>query len=331
MLINSLVSLIAPCYNGEQYLERFLNSLLNQTYTNIQFIFVDDGSTDNTLCIANKYKADLESKFSEVIYIQQKNGGAGSAVNNALKYVKGEFLAWADCDDVLHMENIEMKLKYLLEHQEFGLVLCGARVIDEDSNECIEKRVLPKGQQVKNIFEKIIFSGIPCYSGVAMIRTKLLLDKLGEERTIFFDAEVGQNWQLLLPVAYDHSCGYLQTCLYDYYIRADSHSHQNEYNKIMQRSYAQENVLHHILDFVDKENKENLFHKIALKYIYERMNISFYAMKSEDFFENYKRVYILEKNVHFKWKVKALILRNRLIRYIYLIWKRTRKLPVYFK
>ena len=67
-----------------------------------------------------------------------------------------------------------------------------------------------------------IISGIPAYPGVFMIRTKLLFDKL-DDREIYYNREAGQNYQLLLPVAYDSKCGFIDNVLYKYYVRMDSH------------------------------------------------------------------------------------------------------------
>ena len=67
--MNPLVSIITPCYNGEKFLERFLDSVLNQTYENIELILVNDGSTDKTDDIANKYKNTFDDRDYAYIYI----------------------------------------------------------------------------------------------------------------------------------------------------------------------------------------------------------------------------------------------------------------------
>ena len=67
--MNPLVSIITPCYNGEKFLERFLDSVLNQTYENIELILVNDGSTDKTDDIANKYKNKFDERDYAYIYI----------------------------------------------------------------------------------------------------------------------------------------------------------------------------------------------------------------------------------------------------------------------
>lgn len=103
---SNIVTLIAPFYNAEDYLERFLISLLGQTYINVQVILVNDGSDDNSDDVVKRYTDKLKDKFYEFIYLKKNNGGAASAINFALKYVEGEYLCWADCDDELLPDNI---------------------------------------------------------------------------------------------------------------------------------------------------------------------------------------------------------------------------------
>ena len=121
MLKNDLVSLIVPFYNSEDYIERLLQSVLKQSYKKIQFILVNDGSTDRSEEIVLEYKKKLDNYLYEFIYLTQKNGGAASAVNNALKYVDGEFLTWADSDDELNVKNIEKKHLFLQKNNEMFL------------------------------------------------------------------------------------------------------------------------------------------------------------------------------------------------------------------
>ena len=68
-----LVSIITPCYNGEKYVEKYLNSILNQTYTKIEVIFINDGSTDNTERIVKNFIKRFEKKGIKLIYIYQEN------------------------------------------------------------------------------------------------------------------------------------------------------------------------------------------------------------------------------------------------------------------
>lgn len=275
MLERALISMISPFYNGEEYLSRFLDSVLSQTSTNVQFILVNDGSTDNSEIIVDKYRIRLEEKFVEFLYLKKENGGAASAINTALKYVKGEYLCWADCDDVLLPYNIEKKYKFLEEHKEYGLVNCGARAISQDTGRTLGELVIPKSQQCNNMFRRII-SGIPVYPGVFMIRTELLLKKLSN-RDIYYNREVGQNYQLLLPVAYENQCGFIDDILYLYYVREDSHSHNVDYEKTYFRTYARETLLENVLVFMDEKKRKKLLDEIHLDSARQRFRISFVA------------------------------------------------------
>lgn len=316
--MKDLVTLIAPCYNGEKYIERFLKSVLAQTYKNIQFILVNDGSTDNTERIINSYKNDLEANFTEFIYIKQDNNGAASAVCNALKYVKGEYLAWADVDDILHEDNILLKVNYLKDHPTDGMVLCAAQSIDENTNTLIRPYSYDENNKQRYIFDKLIFGGILCFSGVFMIRTELLFRRL-KNKEIYWEKEVGQNWQLLLPVAYDNSCGYIDDILYDYYVRSDSHSHNVDYDRTIKRTYAQERVLKKILEFVEDNERQDLFKKIEQKYVLQRINLCIAEGRFEEYGMYYKELKNMGRDINLscKERLRYSIMGNKITRKVY--------------
>ncbi len=103
-LINPKISIIIPVYNSEKYLKDCLDSLLNQTFNEIEIICVDDGSTDNSLSILKQY-----AKYdNRIIILQQKNQGAGVARNNGMKIAKGEYLLFLDSDDFFKKEMIQI-------------------------------------------------------------------------------------------------------------------------------------------------------------------------------------------------------------------------------
>ena len=110
---NELVSVITPCYNVANTLVCYLQSLLNQTYENIEVIAVDDGSTDETANILKKYISIFSQHRMTLKYIYQKNSGLGAAINTGLKYVSGEYLCWADPDDFYIPTSIEKRIKIL--------------------------------------------------------------------------------------------------------------------------------------------------------------------------------------------------------------------------
>lgn len=92
---NELISVIVPIYNTSKYLSKCIDSIINQTYKNLEIILVNDGSTDNSLDICNKYKL-IDSR---IIIINKDNGGLSSAKNIGLDNHKGRYIAFIDSDD----------------------------------------------------------------------------------------------------------------------------------------------------------------------------------------------------------------------------------------
>lgn len=266
------VSIITPVYNGCSYIGRFIKSLLAQTYENVQVIIINDGSTDGTHEIIENYKENIERKMKEFLYITIPNGGAGYAVNYALKYVKGEYLTWADSDDELLPTNLEKKVEFLDDNPEYGMVHCGAKAIDQNSNSELYDLIIPKEARKDNMFHEII-KGIPCYPGVFMIRTNLLFNTL-TNKEIYYNPEVGQNYQLLLPVAYCSKCGFLDDILYLYYVRMDSHSRNSSFRQNFERTYTREEALENILTFLPKEIYSLEISNIKKESIIRRFNMA---------------------------------------------------------
>ena len=97
------VSVIIAIYNAEEYLEECLNSVINQTLREIEVICVNDGSTDNTLCILETY-SNLDDR---VIILNQQNKGAGVARNYGMSIAKGEYLSFLDADDFFELDMLE--------------------------------------------------------------------------------------------------------------------------------------------------------------------------------------------------------------------------------
>lgn len=111
---NIKVSIIIPVYNVEKYIDRCLKSVIGQTYRNLEIIVVDDGSTDKSGKIVDKYKA-LDSR---VIAVHKKNGGLSSARNAGMKYISGTFTIFVDSDDYLEQNAIEKLIKYMKDDVE---------------------------------------------------------------------------------------------------------------------------------------------------------------------------------------------------------------------
>ena len=122
---NPLVSVIVPNYNYSQYLENCLNSILNQNYSNLEIIFVDDGSNDRSVTIAEEFGERVK------VFVQEHQG-VNAARNLGIKNATGTYIALCDSDDVWLPEKIELQVNFLESNGEFGLVYSGICVVSEN-------------------------------------------------------------------------------------------------------------------------------------------------------------------------------------------------------
>lgn len=115
MSINEpLVSVIIPSYNHEKYISDCIDSIVNQTYKNIQLIIIDDGSTDNSPSIINKKVVSIKDCFGDIVFISnESNQGVLKSLNQALLEVRGEYISFCASDDKLLPSNIEMLSGFL--------------------------------------------------------------------------------------------------------------------------------------------------------------------------------------------------------------------------
>ena len=127
MIMADLVSIIIPVFNSENYLDRCINSVLNQTYDNLDVILVNDGSTDNSLKICKKY----ELKDKRVTVINQNNLGVSSARNAGIGIAKGKFIQFVDSDDFIEPEMTEIMVS-IINKDHSDIVICGLKRISKD-------------------------------------------------------------------------------------------------------------------------------------------------------------------------------------------------------
>lgn len=114
-----LLTVVMPVYNGQEYLKEAINSVLEQSYQNYELIIIDDGSTDDSVEIIKSYKD------SRIRFLQNgANYGVGYTRNVGLDEAKGDFLAWMDCDDLIHPKRFEKQIDLLTKNPEVGI--CGS-------------------------------------------------------------------------------------------------------------------------------------------------------------------------------------------------------------
>lgn len=122
-----LISVIVPIYRVEQYINRCIESLINQTYSNLDIILVDDGSADN----CPKMCDDWVKKDSRIKVIHKENGGLSDARNAGFKIATGDVISFIDSDDWVEPKFFEVMLN-VMQNDESDIVSCGVKWVDED-------------------------------------------------------------------------------------------------------------------------------------------------------------------------------------------------------
>jgi glycosyltransferase involved in cell wall biosynthesis len=131
--ITPIISVGIPFYNAEKFLAYSIQSILCQSYTNWELILVDDGSTDNSLKIAQEFaRKDHRIK----VLCDGENKKLPNRLNQLIKESKGKFIARMDADDIMHPSRLEIQLNYLLENNAFDLVSTGLVSIDDQNRVC---------------------------------------------------------------------------------------------------------------------------------------------------------------------------------------------------
>ncbi len=136
---NPLVSVIMPVYNGQQFLQKSVGSILRQTYQNIEFIAVDDGSDDQSLKLLEEYKKSMPEHIHMRI-ISQKNQGICQSRNHALDLAEGKYIMFIDQDDDMEEDCVQYLCREI-EEQNADMVIGGFNLVDE-TGAVIEKWLL---------------------------------------------------------------------------------------------------------------------------------------------------------------------------------------------
>jgi glycosyltransferase involved in cell wall biosynthesis len=126
-MMPDLVSVVIPVYNSEKYLEECLNSVLTQTYQNIEIIVVDDGSTDSSPEILKKYSKKIN-------ILTQKNNGLASALNLGISKMKGHWFKWFSPDDVMYPYAIETLVDEVKKHPDDTIIYSNWTIMDDSGN-----------------------------------------------------------------------------------------------------------------------------------------------------------------------------------------------------
>lgn len=208
------VSVIIPNYNYANYISRTIDSVLAQTYKNLEIIVIDDGSKDNSLETLKKYG-------DKITVLTQQNQGVSRARNNGTANSNGEYIAFLDADDIWLPEKLETQMQRFFDDAEIGLVHCSMDFIDPNDQPCGENYNGMEGNVAEEFlrFEK----GVVVGAGSTGVVTRRIFDELGgfDERL-----STAADWDFCYRLATKYKLGFVRKPLVLYRIH-NSNMHGN--------------------------------------------------------------------------------------------------------
>ena len=209
---NKLISVIIPTYNREKLIVESIKSVLRQTYSKIEIIVIDDGSTDNTEKEINKLK-DKRIKYVKL----SQNLGAPYARNIGIKLAKGKYISFQDSDDIYHTNKLKKQMKNILKNKsdfDFCKILVNIN--------STYRYVIPDNTQEKAIIENRIFDGLLTYGN--FISTQSILVKKTFIENLLFDVNMPrlQDYDLVLRLIRNLNVSFTNETLVDLYLQTNS-------------------------------------------------------------------------------------------------------------
>ena len=249
------VSVIVPVYNVEKFIDKCLNSLVNQTLKEIEIIVVNDGSPDNSQKIIDKYVKKYPEKVQSFI---KENGGQGSARNYGLEKANGEYIGYVDSDDFVE-KDMYKKLYNKAKENNYDIVVCGNYNVSEDyQNKNIDTFINNYNTDLENIFFGKMAVWNKIYKRDILIKNKLeFKEKVWYEDLAF----------TLKAIMNSNTFAFIDEPLYDYLIREGSTMN----NSNVQRNLEILDAFNDILSYIQHNKKEEYFSKIeflAIDHIY---------------------------------------------------------------
>lgn len=256
------ISIIIPIYNAYGYLRKCLDSVCRQSYTNLEIICVDDGSTDGTGDILDEFAKNDK----RIIALHQENHGESNARNTALKMASGEYIGFVDCDDWIDFDMYETMIQ---KAAEYDLDIVATSWYREDDWNCqmiqnemtVKKDIINRDELLKYIYMRDSYRGF-AYMWNKIYKRNILTDREGN--LIKFDEtlRIGGDVLFLAQAAIRaNRTMYMEQSFYHYIQRKDSGCHMLDLEKMQDwlRAYdmtlqllMQENVENATLDYVKR-------------------------------------------------------------------------------
>lgn len=256
-----LVSIVVPVYNVEEYLEKCLNSIVNQTYKNLEIVCIDDGSPDHSINILNKFA----EKDNRIKIIRQKNKGLSGARNTGIKNSSGKYITFVDSDDWIEKNMIELLLKKA-ESENLDLVICGRNHIKYSEIKSIGLNKIDKILSGRILNGKEYFLEITSKTNLftASAYNKLyLLEKIKKENLNFPEGRIYEDLLFIFKYLYfSKRVNIIDKALYNYVVsRENSITYQLNKNDIRDTEYT----LKQVEDFLRFQKEEDFLKNQQLK------------------------------------------------------------------
>ena len=199
--MNPLVSVIVPVYNSTAYLKRCVDAILSQTYSNLEIILIDDGSTDDSLALCKEYsKSD-----SRVKAFHKENGGSSSARNVGIKEASGEYICFCDSDDYYEPDIIENLMKVFVEKEDAVVAQCMAVCRYEDGT--LESGPLKDSGEIVRETSEEYLRELLLHLGDSSFCTKMIKADF-MKRFKFNEGRLNEDFELLVYMAEEFDCIY---------------------------------------------------------------------------------------------------------------------------
>lgn len=195
-----LVSVVIPCYNHEDFVQASIQSVINQTYENIELIIIDDGSKDGSIAKIEEMTKLCEQRFVNFEFRSRPNKGLSATLNEAIEWCQGEYYSGIASDDVILSHKLKVQVEFLNSHHNVLAVFGGVQHIDE--NDKIIATSLSKSRYYD--FKRIIMHKFDLPAVTQLIRLQALKETGGYDSSIILE-----DWYMWLKLTKHGSIYYM--------------------------------------------------------------------------------------------------------------------------
>lgn len=327
--MNELVSIIIPVYNAEKYIEKCLNSIINQTYTNLEIILINDGSNDNTEKICDEFRKNDK----RILLFSKENSGVSSSRNIGIKCAKGEYITFVDADDWLEFDYITKAME-LIKKTKCDMLKTNYQIFETENNHYISYQYSDNYCKIDhNRMLKIltIDGNFNCVWGTFYKNSIFKNNNLEFDENISFGEDLlfqVKNYKLFKKIYWLNLPGYIYYCSPNSASRKKNINHlikvSNDVYVVYNYLYAIENNLYPIYGIMLPIINRNL------KYILRNYNVTFNEFKKMYFDILKSNVYNIKFNMlsnineNILNKLLIYLIANKNLRIYYCIMKISR-------